>query len=78
MAEIPQDERPPFDVEDVRRRAHELSRLRPHATAEENWLAAEAELLAQSGTDPRAAAAAAAETEANVAARIKMTVFGHS
>jgi len=68
---------PGVDREAVRRRAYELSQLHPHATAEENWLLAEAELAAATEHDRRAAEADAAESEAALMANIEMTVYGH-
>jgi len=63
-----------IDPEAIRLRAHELSQARPNATAEENWLVAEAELAAAATESEREAAQAAAELMANV----ELNVYGHS
>ena len=49
IAETPTPPDPPrkVDREDIRRRAHELSHENPEVPPEENWLRAEAELLAK-------------------------------
>jgi len=62
------------DPEAVRMRAYELSQTNPNATAEENWLLAEAELAAAASRDKRKAAEAAADLMAN----IELSVYGHS
>ena len=46
-APSPPDSSPKVDREVVRRRAHELSQENPDVPPEENWLRAEAELLAK-------------------------------
>lgn len=74
------------DPEAIRRRAHELSQLHPNATAEENWLLAETELVAAANDrlaaatdhDRREAESRAAETTAALMANLEMTVYGHS
>ncbi|HUJ55818.1 MAG TPA: hypothetical protein VLW49_07500 [Gaiellaceae bacterium] len=67
---------PEVDEESVRRRAHELSKERPDATPEENWLLAEAQLRAEEGRR-RQDDAAAREDAANLMAKLEMGVFGH-
>jgi ATP-dependent helicase YprA (DUF1998 family) len=67
----------PVVEEAVRRRAHELAQAHPHATAEENWLRAEAELRADPSRRDRDAEARAAEEEATLRAKIAMNVYGH-
>jgi hypothetical protein len=74
------------DPEAIRRRAYELSQLHPNATAEENWLLAESELVAAANDrlaaatehDRREAESKAAETTAALMANLEMTVYGHS
>ena len=63
-----------IDPEAIRLRAHELSELHPNATAEDNWLLAEAELAAAAAKSAREAAEAAADFMANV----ELNVYGHS
>jgi hypothetical protein len=67
------------DVETVRRLAYELSRLRPDATPEENWLLAEGQLLTAATTPSgeREDRARADEAAANLMAKIEMDVYGH-
>jgi len=66
---------PGIDREAVRQRAFELSQVRPNATAEENWLLAEAELVA-AATDPDRRATEAEEA-ATLMSKIQMTIHGH-
>lgn len=75
------------DDEAIRKRAYELAQERPEASAEENWLRAEAELRAAAGdarhpdtlgeNDRLEAERRAAEEEASLRAKIEMTVYEH-
>ena len=69
--------KPSIDDELIRRRAYELSLLRPEATAEDNWLTAESQLLAEEEAR-RLQDVEAEEREADLMAHIKMSVLEHS
>jgi len=68
-----------YEVTDeaIRARAYDLSIERPEATAEENWLLAEAQLCAEAEAR-READVKAGETAAGLMATIEMSVHGHS
>lgn len=68
----------PLDKEAIRRRAYELSQLNTDATAEENWLLAEAEFLAAADLIRREARIESAEDAADLMAKIEMAVYGHA
>jgi hypothetical protein len=68
----------PLDNEAIRRRAYELSQLNPDATAEENWLLAEAEFLAAADLIRHEARIESAEDTADLMAKIEMAVYGHA
>ena len=63
-------------MDEIRKRAFELSQENPEATPEQNWLQAEAELRAAK-SDPHEAERKAAEAAAALMASAEMTVHGH-